>query len=152
VGVFRKVTGTLRSKANRVLDHFEEPAETYEYARKRQQEMLGEVRARLAEDADERRQVEAKLAVGGAGASSGAARQALSERHTELVDEERRLGELETHLLGRITEFGSLIESVKASKAAASAGGLREDIDAHLMAEDVEAELRRLDAEIRRRR
>ena len=148
MGVFGKISKSVATPLHRLLDLLEDPAETYELARTRQKEMLAEVRAQLAEDEAERLQIEAKLPAGRRDESGGPA-----ARYRILVREEAKLRELEARLQDRITEFSSLIESAKVSKVAgAGAGGAADDSELRAMTEQVEAELRRLDEELRRKR
>jgi hypothetical protein len=147
VGVFGKISKSVSSPLHRLLDRLEDPAETYELARTRQKEMLAEVRDQLAEDEAERLQIEARLPAGRRDEAGGPA-----SRYRILVREEAKLRELEARLQDRISEFGSLIESAKVSKVTGGgAGDVGDDSELRAMTEQVEAELRRLDEQLRRK-
>lgn len=119
-----QVVDVVRARFGHVLDHLEDPQETYAYAQARQREMLSDVRQRLVEIEAEHEQ-----------AGSDQARE-------RLADEQHRLRELEQRLLDRIAEFGLVAEAVAAQRGTHST---QADIDRAV----VESE--RLQDEIRHR-
>lgn len=98
----------VRTKVGHVLDHVEDPHETYAYARRRQAEMLQDVRHRLAEVERERQQ---------------AADAVTRER---LADEQTRLKDLERAIEDRQAEFDRLIATLDAWHGPRSARYLAE--------------------------
>ena len=155
MGIVQRIGRTLKGKTGRLLDRWEDPAASFEYARIRQREMLGEVRQRLEEVRTER----AALAVRLGQSPTDAERQkaaTLGLEEENLLDAERRLQD-------RITEFDSLATRIAAAKTAEQAGRAANRVssdfadfvtesDLRASAAQVDAELGRLEAELRRQR
>ncbi len=148
MSALQRIAASVRARAHRVLDRFDEPAAAFDRARALQLSLLTEARDRLAASADEAAAVRAevrqeqqsadrweqsareRLAAGGESAARGALVQragALARleqlwRHDKTLRAEReRLTDLAQRLEGRLEEFGTLAETVRAADAAARA-------------------------------
>lgn len=112
----------VRTKVGHGLDHIEDPHETYACARRRQAEMLEDVRHRLAEVEQERERTPDR---------------ATRER---LADEQARLKDLERGIEERQAEFDRLIAGLDAWHGPQSARYLAERFTAE--SDHAEAEMR----------
>ena len=144
----QRIAALVRARAHRMLDRFDEPAAAFDRARALQLSLLTEARDRLAVLADEAAVLRAEvrqeqeradrwghsareqLAAGGESAARAALVQwagaqtrleRLRRQEEALCVERDRLTGLSQRLEGRLEEFGTLAETVRAAEAAARA-------------------------------
>jgi phage shock protein A len=138
----------FKSKADKALDHFEDPRETLDYSYKKQQELLVRVRRGVADVATSRKRVEIQVTQLGkevekmtlaaqqalAAGREDLAREALTRKsglqvqmndlkaqHDLLQGEEEKLIRASTQLQQRIDSFRTQKETIKATYSAAEA-------------------------------
>lgn len=148
MGVGHRFTDLLKAKANKALDHAEDPRETLDYAYQRQLELLQKVRRGLADVATSRKRIELQRAdlqksaaalqrqaqQALAASREDLAREALTRRTAALADdqdlqaqlttlqqEEEKLTTASQQLTAKVEDFRTRKETVKATYTAAEA-------------------------------
>ncbi len=147
-GVFKRVTGIVQAKANKVLDRAEDPRETLDLSYEKQLESLQKVRRSVADVATARKRIELQAAglqkqadklQGQARAAleqgnENLAREALSRRaalaeqltdlqaqHEQVIEQEQHLVDTSQKLQSQVEQFRTKKETLKASYTAAEA-------------------------------
>lgn len=147
-GIFERIALVFRSKANKALDHYEDPRETLDYSYQKQLELLQNVRRGVADVATSRKRVElqaGKLNQEVERLTSAAqralesnredlAREALTRKsglqqqlsdlqaqHAQLQGEEEKLVRASSRLQAKVDAFRTRKETIKATYSAAEA-------------------------------
>jgi phage shock protein A len=147
-GIFERLRLIFSSKANKVLDKYEDPRETLDYSYQKQLELLQKVRRGVADVATSRKRVELQASQLGAQMDklTAAAQQALAQnredlarealtrksglqaqladlktQHDQLAAEEEKLVRASTQLQAKVDAFRTKKETIKATYSAAEA-------------------------------
>jgi phage shock protein A len=93
MGISRRIATLFRAKANKVLDHAEDPREVLDYSYERQLETVQKVRRGLADVATSRKRIELQITQLEllAGKLQGQAQQALAAGRYRILQNQRGL-------------------------------------------------------------